>query len=254
MNIVKNSLKKVFLSSLVVSNLAYAESCWDVMERSELAMSSLDGIITFSFKDAKSCEPISYANVRFLGKNLQTDESGYLRIPVPPNNLDLEVPLTVSKNGYMTLKQKVMASVGSYWQNKFLMAKYIPIDKAMFVLSWGENPKDLDLHLKGSNFHISYRNRNGGSYASLDRDAMNGHGPETITLNRLDSSQNYKLLVYNYSGGGMDEKVNISVYTNAKINKVVNLNSSLGRCVEVANIHDNKVHYTMKTVPNSNCR
>lgn len=59
------------------------------------------------------------------------------------------------------------------------------------ILTWGENPRDLDAHLtgpipNGNRFHIYWANRtftyNGEVYARLDRDVVNSFGPETITI------------------------------------------------------------------------
>lgn len=71
------------------------------------------------------------------------------------------------------------------------------------VLSWGEQPSDLDSHLTGpradgSRFHVYYADRNPVSYASLDRDDVTSFGPETITLTpEVDGT--YRYSVHNFS-------------------------------------------------------
>ena len=58
------------------------------------------------------------------------------------------------------------------------------------VLNWGENPHDLDSHLKtpqinGQEYHIMYSNRGSSEsipFVTLDVDDTNGYGPETITI------------------------------------------------------------------------
>jgi len=73
-----------------------------------------------------------------------------------------------------------------------------------FVLSWGASPPDLDAHLVGptpssGEFHISCRTmRTWERRHLLDRDDTNGHGPETITLEKLDPGI-YSFAVQDYS-------------------------------------------------------
>lgn len=58
------------------------------------------------------------------------------------------------------------------------------------VLSWGENPRDLDSHMtgpdgQGGSFHVYFANQGsdaGPPFVSLDTDDTQGFGPETITI------------------------------------------------------------------------
>jgi len=79
------------------------------------------------------------------------------------------------------------------------------------VLTWGENPADLDSHLytpeiEGTSHHLYYANR--GSYSvdsvpniSLDRDDVTSYGPETVTI-AVTYEGTYEYRVYHYSGSG----------------------------------------------------
>ena len=77
------------------------------------------------------------------------------------------------------------------------------------VLSWGENPSDLDSHLEGkhpegSYAHVFYGNRSGsvnGKSIYLDRDDTDSYGPETMTFD-VDPESNYEFYVVWYSGYG----------------------------------------------------
>lgn len=247
----------VFLFVFISSVHASTGSCWNVVQTAELAYEELKDGIKFSFKDAKSCEPVSNAQVYFAGQEFTTDMFGELTVPIPPDDFDAMLPLVVKADDYVTLKQKVRASVGSFWQNKFLMVKGMPIKSAMFVLAWGDKPKDLDLHLVSDDFHISFRNKNGASYkAKIDRDSMNGYGPETITLGKLDKTKPYKVYVHRYSlSGKIDQNVNFSLYKNNKIDKVVTMPNNLkSSCVQIATILNNKVTYDIKDVSESKCK
>ena len=248
-------LKKILFSSMVISGL-FASSCWNVEEKAIQEEAELNGEVVFSFKDAVSCEPIKQANVKFLNHNFKTNNKGEIRLPVPPDNIDIKVPLIIKSNGYITLKQNIMVSVGSYWQNKFLLSKTMPINSARFVLSWSDKPKDLDLHLVSDDFHISYRNKTLSSQAKLDRDAMNGYGPETITLNYVNKNKTYKVYIYKYSKNGkLDHNVHLSVYKNNKLNKTISLPDNLnGRCIQVLSIKNNSIDYTIKPVDDKFCK
>lgn len=248
-------LRKILFSGLFMSSLL-AVSCWNTQEKALQEEAELDGKIVFSFKDAVTCEPITKADISFLNNHFITNNKGEVRMPIPPDDLDDNIPIFVKKNGYIPLKQNIIASVGSYWQHRFLLSKTIPIHSVRFVLNWGETPKDLDLHLISDDFHISYRNKILSTQAKLDRDARNGYGPETITLNNLNENKNYKLYVYKYSANGnLDHNVHVSVYKNNELNKVVNLPDNIsGKCIQILDIQNNRIHYDIKTVPDNFCR
>lgn len=80
------------------------------------------------------------------------------------------------------------------------------------VLTWGQSPADLDLHLTGPNvdasrFHISYASKlnpagtppAGAAVASLDRDDTTSYGPETITLSGRLNSGVYRFSIHDYT-------------------------------------------------------
>ncbi|MGE0797350.1 MAG: carboxypeptidase regulatory-like domain-containing protein [Lautropia sp.] len=80
------------------------------------------------------------------------------------------------------------------------------------VLNWGSVPADLDAHLTGPNapgvsgrFHVYWSNRldpGAAPYAGLDRDDVDGNGPETLTLTRLNGGV-YRYSVHDYTNGGV---------------------------------------------------
>jgi len=70
------------------------------------------------------------------------------------------------------------------------------------VVTWGEQPVDLDAHLTGPDpargrFHV-YFSRRGAGNATLDHDDTDGRGPETVTI-PLSSAGAYRFTVFNYS-------------------------------------------------------
>eukprot|EP01041_Mallomonas_annulata_P003655 gene3655-7282_t len=72
-----------------------------------------------------------------------------------------------------------------------------------FVLSWGKEPKDLDMHcLNHKKEKVFYGSRKGSSGMVLDVDERAGYGPETITLPPVDNGMSYCLYVHHFSGTG----------------------------------------------------
>ncbi len=77
------------------------------------------------------------------------------------------------------------------------------------TLTWGENPRDLDLHcwtpgIEGREYHIYYADRGAISlapYAELDHDDVTSYGPENITVYENFPGE-YVFAVYHYSGSG----------------------------------------------------
>ncbi|MGE0797590.1 MAG: carboxypeptidase regulatory-like domain-containing protein [Lautropia sp.] len=73
------------------------------------------------------------------------------------------------------------------------------------VLSWGQEPADLDAHLTGPNadasrFHIYFSSRESAT-AKLDRDNTNSFGPETVTITQTNSGD-YRYSVHDYTNRG----------------------------------------------------
>ncbi len=69
------------------------------------------------------------------------------------------------------------------------------------VLSWGDDPRDLDLHLRWNDENIYFSNKTSKDRtADLDVDVTTGRGPETITIRKMNAFV-YYLFVHNYSQG-----------------------------------------------------
>lgn len=246
---------KRILSILAISSSLFASGCWTTQELEDMAEQELNDVIVFSFKDAVTCENVSNAKIKFLGKTFITNSKGQIELSTPPEYVDANINLKFKKDGYIDFNQNILVSAQTCWHTKFLVSKKIPINSMRFILSWGKRPKDLDLHLVSSDFHLSYRNKKfAGNEAQLDRDARNGYGPETITLNRVKKNKKYKLYVYNYSNEQKySGKANVAIYKNNSLNKIVSINKN-SRCVEVAKIYNDKITYTMKSVSDKYCK
>lgn len=119
----------------------------------------------------------------------QTNSSGYyLANSLSAGNYTIEV----SKSGYLTTYFTVVCLGGTTNSNQNgVLAPVIPIGETRIVLTWGENPNDLDSHLTGplndgTRFHIYYihsgQNSPWPTIVNLDRDDVDSYGPETTTL------------------------------------------------------------------------
>ena len=82
------------------------------------------------------------------------------------------------------------------------------------ILTWGENPRDLDSHMSGPDvnadqrWHVYYSNKLGGDMCGLDVDDTSSFGPETVTCPRTNDAATslrpgvYRYSVHHYSGTG----------------------------------------------------
>jgi len=246
----------LFAFTLVLNTFSHAQSCWNVKEDADIAYKELSSTIVLSFRDAVECTPIENAKVTLFGQEFYTNIKGEIELPTPPDDVTASDIVHLQKNGYIDLKQKVDLYVGTFSNSKFLVTKKIPLDQARFILSWGASPLDLDLHIKSDDFHISYRNKRGDvDQVQLDQDAMNGYGPETITIKRLNENKKYDVLVHQYSSNGnFDTSVNLSIYANSKLDKSVQFPNMNARCVKVATIYNNKIHYKFEVQNNQECK
>lgn len=203
-NPMKYLQKKFFLvlGAIAFLPLTAAANCWDVTEVAKIADAELDDQILFSVKDAKTCDAVSNYKILLGNQAYKSDSKGYVRIDndVLSDMEDGSIPIAISADGYITMKMQVTFSFGIPRLSRFLLSPKMPPGSARFVLQWGEWPKDLDLHLKSDDFHVSYRNkRNIPGKAALDRDDKDGFGPETITLEKISVGETYTVFVDNYS-------------------------------------------------------
>lgn len=80
------------------------------------------------------------------------------------------------------------------------------------ILTWGQNPSDLDSHLTGPNadttrWHLYYSNKTAGGICKLDVDDTSSYGPETVTCPASGTTTAlrdgvYRYSVHHYSGTG----------------------------------------------------
>ena len=236
----------LLLASSFLSSHALA-GCWSVKDRVDMAMTELDATTTFSIRDAVTCKPVAGAAMKIGDDTLTTDALGEVKISAMNDLMDESFAYTLSKPGYMTINDKFKVEAGVVHPTRLLMSKSISADAVRFVLSWSDEPADLDLHLIGKDFHVSYRNmRNYKNLVILDADAEQGYGAETITVGKKNTDDVYRLLVHNFSaevGANIDQQARVSVYINGRLDKVIRLADTTKPVVEVLQLRHGVIKY-----------
>jgi len=197
------------------------------IDRSKIANKSVDaetelgGKLTLHFMDALSGDPIEGANVIIANSvEYTTDFMG--RVFFESNEMDALLTVAFTHPDYIESKFEIQVSAGTIFFNRFSVSPAMKVGNIRIILDWDKTPDDLDAHLvKDSDYHISYRNKRvaDDGAAQLDRDDMNGYGPETITINNVDQTAKYKYYIHDYSNGGNESnkqlgnsKATIKVY------------------------------------------
>lgn len=141
--------------------------------------------------------------------SITTDENGYYQAELPLGNYTI----LMEKSNYITNHINVAVTSGSHFDKHGTMAPTegsgIPTGELRIVLTWGEQPYDLDSHLRGTfadetwPFHIFFSQKSyihdGLEQASLDIDDTTSYGPETITIYNMNPSGTYSYYVHDYT-------------------------------------------------------
>ena len=229
-------------------------ACWTVQERAQIdGFAEMEDILVLSFKDAVNCKPITNASVFIGDMEYKSDGMGYVQLPMTPfvEMMDARAPLKVSKQGYITLTTELIVAAGTVLNRKQVLSPALGAGKMRFVLQWNDEPEDLDLHLKGPGFHISYRNmRSVPNKAKLDRDEMNGYGPETITLDKIETDAVYSLWVDNYSNDDfIHGKEEVFIYSGDQLVRKLTLPRTTQRGVHVLDIQQGELQFVNQSSP-----
>jgi hypothetical protein len=199
-------MKKFFYSLLIFtaglftsnSSMAQFEQMKDKFD--DVLLEIEEDIFTLRFADAITGEAVSNATI--LVENVgefTTDEEGKITFPRQPDGM---LRVLFKKDKYISAVFNVEVIVETIFFNRFSVSPIMNIDQFRVVLDWDQKPNDLDAHfVKTNQYHISYRNTRvlADGSGMLDRDDMDGFGPETITVERIDSDGEYAFSVHNYS-------------------------------------------------------
>ncbi len=198
-------MKKSTLSfAMVALFLLAAPSIFAQKDRMKNVMEDVaaedEGLFTLRFYDALTGEPVEGGNVAIeeVGEYV-SDLAGRVRFPAQPDGM---FRVIFEKEDYIKSLFKVEVIAETIFKNRLIVSPMMNIDQFRVVLDWDEKPGDLDSHfIKSNGYHISFRNTRVLSDGSgqLDRDDMDGHGPETITVASLDAQAEYSYYVNNYT-------------------------------------------------------
>jgi hypothetical protein len=224
--------------------------CWKVEDKASVGYAELDDKIEFHFRDDTTCQKIANARVTFAGVTKKTNFSGRVEFPASliEDMMDDRVEFLVTKNGYVTYQTELGVFTGSIWKHRFLLSKSLKPDQVKFVLEWSKNPRDLDLHFKTDNYHIFYGNKNNsGGQANLDVDDVSSYGPETILVQKIDSSKRYELFVNVFSPSNErirgQNRATVSVYKDEVLDRVIELKNESSRKIDILTVDNGDITY-----------
>lgn len=141
-----------------------------------------------------------------------TNSEGYVNIPMPFGKDDSTVTIIVKKSGYSTMVAKGPSNGLTYALSPVMKQ----LDGLRVVLSWDQEPRDLDSHISYPGNHIFFQQKK-GTKAHLDVDDTDSYGPETITIVKKFYEQGYVYAVHNYSDEGSNSSSRLSNISGAKV-------------------------------------
>lgn len=223
----------------------------DIMDVLEDEMSAEEGMFTLRFVDTDNDSPVNNAviDIANIG-SYTTDGRGMV---VFPKQKDGIFSFSFKKDGYIPVNLTFEVFAGMIYGNRFPVSKVLDLGQLRIVLDWGRSPSDLDLHLeKVGQYHISYHDEKiaDDHSATLDRDDINGFGPESITITDLDENAVYNCYVHDYSNRNNPKstklsksKARISVYYNNKLKSIysVPMNKESGTRWDVFQLNGGKI-------------
>ncbi|MGE0077897.1 MAG: YfaP family protein [Bacteroidales bacterium] len=169
-------------------------------------------VYTLRFFNALTGDPVQGGQVMIENVGtFETDSAGRVMFPKQPDGLYKTI---FKLNGYITAVYNVDVVAETIFKNRLVVSPVMDISQFRVVLDWDQQPLDLDAHfVKANSYHISYRNTRvlADGTGMLDRDDMDGFGPETITVERIDAEGEYGFFVHNYSAYEKPGSPNLSV-------------------------------------------
>jgi hypothetical protein len=222
-------MKKLFFLIFVLTVSVFAQittKSTDVFEELE------SGNLTLRFYNAVKGTPIYGGDVSIQGiGEFVTDEEGKVVFAPPAEDGILQV--TFRADRYIPTEFPIEIMAGTLFFNRVSISPMMDIKFVRIVVDWEKEPRDLDAHFvkNGTNgYHISFRNMKvlADGSGMLDIDAMQGYGPETITVNSVSTQSTYEYSVADYtnqnnrnSTGLSDSKATVKVYGDGRLLKVM---------------------------------
>lgn len=163
-----------------------------------------------------------------------TDDYGAYLVTLPIGNYTL----CASKEGFAPTMVNIIVQKTNSDNQDGTMSPILSGDDYRIVLTWGENPRDLDSHVVGTltndgSFHVYYNHKSqydgDVEVCNLDLDDVDGEGPETITLHATTSNP-YYYYINRYAGSGTvaSSGAQIKVYQGEREIATFNVPTNLG--------------------------
>jgi len=222
-------MKKISLFITVVACLLNAQittKSADVFEELE------SGNLTLRFFNAVNGNPIVDGVVQIeTMEEMKTDEEGKVLFAPPEQDGILNAQFVAE--GYIPTEFPIEIMAGTLFFNRISISPKLDIKFVRIVVDWDKEPRDLDAHFvktAGEGYHISFRNMKvlADGSGMLDIDAMQGYGPETITVKEVSTKSVYEYSIVNYSNLSdknstdlSDSKATVKVYGDGKLLKVL---------------------------------
>lgn len=142
-------------------------------------------------------------------KKVYTNNAGAYQTNLPLGNYTV----LMEKGGYVTNHFNTVVTKQSHIDKNGTMvpggSSGIPSGDLRIVLTWGDEPRDLDAHLTGptvdesDQFHVYFGDKvykdGRTKVAFLDVDDTNQYGPETVTIYQMNDSGTYSYYIHDYS-------------------------------------------------------
>ena len=156
-----------------------------------------------------SSMPIANASVTLGHQTVQTNDQGvasFAGLPASLFAINAVAPSYVSASQTAALSCAAPNNLAIALSPSSQSAGGLGAGQFRAILTWGENPRDLDSHLTGpvdasdARWHVYYGNKQAGDMCGLDVDDTTSFGPETMTCPRTnDTSTTLRPGVYRYS-------------------------------------------------------
>lgn len=140
-----------------------------------------------------------------------TNQAGKVIIPSEYQD-DPNLTIIIKKEGYSTLVSKCKCGGLTYAISPYMEE----LDGMRIVLSWDQEPLDVDSHLSYQGGYVCYYQKDAIN-ANLDVDDTDSFGPETITITKKFEGKKYVYAVHNFSDKDSYNNANLSNISNAKV-------------------------------------
>jgi len=155
-------------------------------------------------------ENLANVNVAVGDVSASTDETGIASFSELPEGVK---EVVVGHTNFISASRNVDLVCGDNPQLSIALTPILSSKEVRVILTWGEEPHDLDAHLTGpaaglpegdlneaDRFHIYWGNKNSGEgVAVLDVDERFSYGPETITITPPTGIEQFRQGTYRFS-------------------------------------------------------